>query len=165
MRLGHLTDCYLPVLNGVTTFVRVCKRACEQAGVETHVFTSGHTTYPDSEAHVWRAPGLPLGKTGYYGYLGYPPAMLAQARQMDVLHVHHPFMAARQGALAATPMLPGKPCHPSVSGSLSVHALIVRLAPPQAVGRLGACARWRRSSMGYHLIDHWKQSANFSTRT
>lgn len=98
MRLGHLTDCYLPVLNGVTTFVRVCKRACEQAGVETHVFTSGHTTYPDSEAHVWRAPGLPLGQTGYYGYLGYPPAMLAQARQMDVLHVHHPFMAARQGA-------------------------------------------------------------------
>ncbi len=98
MRLGHLTDCYLPVLNGVTTFVRVCKRACEQAGVETHVFTSGHTTYPDDEAHIWRAPGLPLGKTGYYGYPGYPPAMRAQARQMDVLHVHHPFMAARQGA-------------------------------------------------------------------
>ncbi len=98
MRLGHLTDCYLPVLNGVTTFVRVCKRACEQAGIETHIFTSGHTAYPDDEAHVWRAPGLPLGKSGYYGYPRYPRAMRAQARQMDVLHAHHPFMAARQGA-------------------------------------------------------------------
>ena len=98
MRLGHLTDCYLPVLNGVSVFVRTAKRAAEQAGVETHVFTSGHTAYADDEPHVWRAPGVPLGGTGYYAYGRYPRMMLAQARRMDVLHAHHPFLAARQGA-------------------------------------------------------------------
>jgi glycosyltransferase involved in cell wall biosynthesis len=98
MRLGHLTDCYLPVLNGITTFVRVCRRAGEQAGVETYVFTSGHLGYPDAEPRVLRAPGLPLGRTGYAAYWRYPPAMLAQARRLDVLHAHHPFMALGQGA-------------------------------------------------------------------
>ena len=65
MRLGHLTDCYLPILNGVSIFVRTAKHAAEQAGVEAHIFTSGHTGYADDEARVWRAPGVPLGGTGY----------------------------------------------------------------------------------------------------
>jgi glycosyltransferase involved in cell wall biosynthesis len=93
MLVGQLTDCYLPVLNGVTTFVRLFKRTLEAGGVETHVFTSGHTRYPDDEPNVLRSPGLPLGATGYYAALRHPARVWQAARRMDVFHAHHPFLA------------------------------------------------------------------------
>src|SRR5215207_3117777 len=93
MRVGQLTDCYLPVLNGVTTFVRLFKRSLEAHDVETHVFTTGHTRYPDAEPNVTRSPGLPLGRTGYYAALRYPARVWQQAQRMDLFHAHHPFLA------------------------------------------------------------------------
>lgn len=150
MRLGHLTDCYLPVLNGVTSFVRAAKRSFEQAGVETYVFTSGHTAYPDAEAHVLRAPGLPLGGTGYYAYAGYPPAMLAQARQMDVLHVHHPFLAARVGAAVRR-----RSGQPLIFTAHTRYDLYARYYAPFLPARLasGLMAAWlRRITRQFDLV-------------
>jgi 1,2-diacylglycerol 3-alpha-glucosyltransferase len=142
MRLGHFTDCYLPTLNGITTFVRVCKRACEQAGVETYVFTSGNTDYADDEPNVLRAPGLPLGATGYAAYLAYPPAMQAQARRMDVLHVHHPILAIRQGAA-----LRRHAGQPLVFTAHTRYDLYARYYAPFLPPRLGAglTAAWMRT--------------------
>jgi glycosyltransferase involved in cell wall biosynthesis len=94
VRLGQLTDCYLPVLNGVTSFVRLFKRTLSEAGAEPFIFTSGHLRHPDDEPNVIRSPGVPLGSTGYFAYLSYAPRAWALVNTMDVLHAHHPFMAA-----------------------------------------------------------------------
>ncbi len=93
MLVGQITDCYLPVINGVTTFVRLFKRTLAAAGADPYIFTSGHTRYPDDEPNVIRSPGLPLGATGYYAAPRHPARVWQAARRMDVLHAHHPFLA------------------------------------------------------------------------
>jgi glycosyltransferase involved in cell wall biosynthesis len=93
MRAGQFTDCYVPVLNGVTMFVRLFKRTLAAAGAEPYVFTTGHTRHPDDEPNVIRSPGFPLGPTGYYAALRYPARVVQLAQRMDVLHAHHPFLA------------------------------------------------------------------------
>ncbi|MCC6188843.1 MAG: glycosyltransferase [Anaerolineales bacterium] len=94
MRLGQLTDCYLPVINGVTSFVRLFKRTLAEMGAEPYVFTSGYPNYADDEPNVLRSPGVPMGSTGYYAYLNYSAHAWELVNTMDVLHVHHPLLAA-----------------------------------------------------------------------
>ena len=93
MRAAQITDCYLPVINGVTTFVRLFKRTLAAEGADPYIFTSGHTRYPDDEPNVIRSPGLPLGATGYYAAPRHPARVWQAARRMEVLHAHHPFLA------------------------------------------------------------------------
>jgi len=93
MKVGQITDCYLPVINGVTTFVRLFKRTLALTGADPYIFTSGHTRYADDEPNVIRSPGLPLGATGYYAAPRHPARVWQAARRMDVLHAHHPFLA------------------------------------------------------------------------
>ncbi len=98
MKIGMLTDVYIPVINGVTNSVALCKREMESAGHEVFVFTFGHLDYRDEEAHIFRSPALPLSDTGYHlGMLYSRPAREA-LRQMDILHAHHPFMSGRLAA-------------------------------------------------------------------
>jgi 1,2-diacylglycerol 3-alpha-glucosyltransferase len=95
MRVGQLTDCYLPVLNGVTNMVRTHKAQLERMGHQAPVFTAGHLDYPDEEPDVVRSPGLPLGDTGYCAAPGYSRRAQVRLATMDLLHAHHPFIAGR----------------------------------------------------------------------
>ncbi|HLF26579.1 MAG TPA: glycosyltransferase [Anaerolineae bacterium] len=96
MRAGQFTDSYLPILNGVSTFVHLFKQTLEKFGHEPTVFTFGYTDRV--EPGIVRSSGLPLGRTGYHVGLTYSQSAWALARTMDILHTHHPFAC---GTLAA----------------------------------------------------------------
>jgi glycosyltransferase involved in cell wall biosynthesis len=96
LRIGQLTDCYKPVINGVTHFVSLHKRVLESWGHEVYVFTLGNVDYPDDEPRVIRSPAVPLSDTGYHLSFRYSRHARQLAATMDVLHIHHPFLAGRQ---------------------------------------------------------------------
>jgi glycosyltransferase involved in cell wall biosynthesis len=98
MRAGQFTDSYLPILNGVSTFIQLFKRTLEKFGHAPYVFTFGYTDRVDPEANIIRSRGWPLGRTGYHFGLTYSGRAWSVAQTMDVLHAHHPFLG---GALAA----------------------------------------------------------------
>ncbi len=98
MRAGQFTDSYLPIVNGVSTFLQLFKRTLEQLGHDPHLFTFGYTERRDPEPHVVRSAGWPLGQTGYHVGMTYSRRAWAIAETMDVLHTHHPFLS---GSLAA----------------------------------------------------------------
>lgn len=95
MRIGMLTDAYKPVLNGVTNFIMLHKRALEALGHTVYVFTWGNTEAGDEADHVIRSPALPLSDTGYHINFLYSRAALRRLQTMDVLHVHHPFVSGQ----------------------------------------------------------------------
>jgi 1,2-diacylglycerol 3-alpha-glucosyltransferase len=97
MRIAQLTDCYLPVVNGVTNMVRAHKAQLERLGHQAPVFTTGHLDYPDEELDVVRSWGVRLGNTGYYAAPGYSRQAQIRLSTVDLLHAHHPFIA---GSLA-----------------------------------------------------------------
>ncbi len=95
MRVGQLTDCYVPVLNGVTNMVRTHKAQLERMGHQAPVFTAGHLGYADAESDVIRSRGIRLGDSGYYAAPGYSRQAQVQLATLDLLHAHHPFVAGR----------------------------------------------------------------------
>jgi hypothetical protein len=64
MRIGMITACYKPVVNGVTRMVSLYKAELENLGHEVTVFTLGRPDPNGEEPGVVRSAGLPL--TGGY---------------------------------------------------------------------------------------------------
>lgn len=120
LKIGLLSDTFLPVSNGVTHTVASLARIFVQQGHEPHIFTFAPTgelhIVPegllDDPPHFLRvppregdgdiagvpihyAPALPILETGYYFGVRYPLWMRGLLREMDVLHVHHPFISGR----------------------------------------------------------------------
>lgn len=97
MKIGMLTDCYRPVINGVTNCVAMCKREMELAGNQVFVFTFGHLDQPDEETGILRSPGIRVSDTGYYFGLEYSHQARRVLAEMDILHIHHPFTSGQAG--------------------------------------------------------------------
>ncbi len=95
MKIGMLTDCYRPVINGITHFICLCKREMEAAGHQVWIFTYGDQDSADAEQGVVRSPGIPLADSGYYFSLTYSRQAREKLSEMDVLHAHHPFFSGR----------------------------------------------------------------------
>ena len=120
LKIGLLTDTFLPVSNGVTHMVAALARLLAELGHEPHIFTFAPTSelrveperLLDDAPHFLRvpprddsphlsnvqihlAPALPLLETGYYFGVRYPIWMRNLLEEMDVLHVHHPFISGR----------------------------------------------------------------------
>ena len=93
MRIGMVTACYKPVINGVTQMVSLYKQVLEQMGHEVTVFTLGKPDPQGDEPGVVRSPGLPLGHTGYYLGIRYTREAQKRLLQMEVLHCHHLLMS------------------------------------------------------------------------
>lgn len=93
MRIGMVTACYKPVMNGVTRMVALYKECMEAAGHEVTVFTLGEPDPDGDEAGVVRTPGIALGDTGYYLSFRYTKEAQERLRQMDIVHCHHLFMS------------------------------------------------------------------------
>lgn len=91
MRIGMITVCYLPVINGVTRMVSLYQRHLADRGHEVTVFTLGTPLGAESSEDVVRSPGIPLGE-GYAIAPGLSRAARARLQQMDVVHCHHPLM-------------------------------------------------------------------------
>lgn len=96
MRVGQLTECYKPFINGVTNFVSLHKRVLESWGHRVFVFTLGYEDYEDEELRVIRSPAIPLSDTGYHVSFRFCRRARRKIRTLDVLHVHHPFVVGRQ---------------------------------------------------------------------
>ena len=92
MRIGLVTACYTPVVNGVVRMVALYKEYLEKAGHQVTVFTLGAKHPHGYEEGVIRSPALPLGKTGYHLSTRYSKAARESLRQMEILHCHHPVM-------------------------------------------------------------------------
>jgi len=141
VRAGQFTDSYLPIVNGVSTFIHVFTGALEKLGHEPHVFTFGRARHAHSAPRVIRSPGLPLGRSGYYVAPTYSRRAWSIARSMDVLHAHHPFVA---GPLAAR--LRRQLNKPLVFTNHTRYDYYARVYVPflpqrQAIGLLGAWMR------------------------
>ena len=120
LKIGLLTDAFLPLSNGVTHSVAALARLLLQSGHEPHIFTFAPASelkfspesLLDDPPHLLRvpprggeeaidgvpihyAPALPILETGYYFGVRYPMWMRSLLHEMDVLHVHHPFISGR----------------------------------------------------------------------
>jgi len=92
MRIGMVTACYKPVVNGVTRMVSLYKQHLEAAGHEVTIFTLGEPD-PEDEAGVVRSPGFMLGDYGYYISMRYTSEAQALLQEMEIIHCHHLFMS------------------------------------------------------------------------
>lgn len=93
MRIGMVTACYKPVMNGVTRMVALYKESMEAAGHDVTVFTLGEPDPDGDEPGVVRTPGIALGDTGYYLNFRYTREAQERLREMDIVHCHHLFMS------------------------------------------------------------------------
>lgn len=93
MRIGMVTACYKPVINGVTRMVALYKQQLESLGHEVTIFTLGEPDPAGEEPGVVRSPALPLGGDGYYISMRYTSAAQKLLSQMEIIHCHHLFMS------------------------------------------------------------------------
>ena len=100
MRVGLFTNNYLPFRGGVTTAVETLREGLEALGHRTWVFApAAQHPHPDPP-FVYRYPSIPAPT--YPGFsLPLPVSRrigpLAQALDLDVVHVHHPFLLGVTG--------------------------------------------------------------------
>lgn len=93
MKVGMVTGCYKPVINGVTRMVSLYKEKLEEAGDDVTVFTLGEPDPSGEDSNVIRSPAIPIGDTGYYFSFRYSKEAQERLRQMDMIHCHHLFMS------------------------------------------------------------------------
>ncbi len=93
MKIGMVTACYKPVINGVTRMVSLYKEELEARGHEVTVFTLGEPDPAGEDENVVRSPGISVGSEGYYAAMRYTTAAQKKLSQMDIIHCHHLFMS------------------------------------------------------------------------
>ncbi len=93
MRIGILTDLYLPHISGITIFVSMYRSALESFGHEAHIFTFGPRDFSEEDPFVHRTPGIRIGKSGFYFNPRHAPPNQKLLRSMDLLHTMHPFVS------------------------------------------------------------------------
>lgn len=92
MKIGMVTSCYKPVVNGVTHMVSLYKQELEALGHEVYVFTLGLPDPAGEDTNVIRSPAI-LVKDGYYLSTRYNREAQKLMYQMDILHCHHLIMS------------------------------------------------------------------------
>jgi glycosyltransferase involved in cell wall biosynthesis len=90
-----MVDSYKPYISGITNYVEINKQYLEKAGHEVFVFTFGDLEYQDNEPNIIRSPGVQLADTGFYLSMRYSRQAKALLQNMDIVHVHHPFLSGR----------------------------------------------------------------------
>ncbi len=92
MKIGMVTACYKPVLNGVTRMVSLYKQELEKLGHQVTIFTLGDPDPAGEEAGVVRSPAIPVG-SGYYFTMRYTREAQELLAEMEIIHCHHLFMS------------------------------------------------------------------------
>src|SRR5713101_4526716 len=100
MRVGLFTNNYLPFRGGVATAVETLRQGLEALGHRTWIFApAAHSPHADTP-YVFRYPSIPAPT--YPGFsLPLPVSRrlgrVARALELDVVHVHHPFLLGLTG--------------------------------------------------------------------
>ncbi len=97
MRIALITDVYKPVINGVVNHVSLLKKYYEQWGEQVWLFVPGSQDEEDDEPNVVRIPGIPIADTGYHLSFTIDQRSRELLKQMEVIHVHHPFISGSIG--------------------------------------------------------------------
>ncbi|MBS3908323.1 MAG: glycosyltransferase [Actinobacteria bacterium] len=101
MKIGIVTECYRPVINGVVFSILNFKDALESRGHEVFVFTPA-TGNENGERGLIACRSI--GHPAYPGYgltLPLTRSQRAVAATLDVIHVHHPFVMGRHALTMA----------------------------------------------------------------
>ncbi len=102
MRIALISDVYRPVVNGVVNHVALLKRYLEQWGEQVWLFVPGAPGgHGQDEPNVIRFPGIPILGTGYHIGAAVDARSRELLRQVDVIHVHHPFISGSIGLFFA----------------------------------------------------------------
>lgn len=93
MRIGLAADTYKPYISGVTIYIESLMKALRDRGHEVRLFTfSSKKTVDQSEDYVFYSPGFAL-KNGYSVGFGYQEQAVSAIRDIDIWHIHHPFLS------------------------------------------------------------------------
>jgi glycosyltransferase involved in cell wall biosynthesis len=100
MRVGLFTNNYLPFRGGVTTAVETLRRGLEALGHRAWVFAPAASQPQPDPPFVFRYPSVPAPT--YPGFALPVPVSrrlgrLARALELDIVHVHHPFLLGVTG--------------------------------------------------------------------
>lgn len=100
MRVGLFTNNYLPFRGGVATAVETLRQGLEALGHRTWVFAPAAQSPHADPPYVFRYPSIPAPT--YPGFsLPLPVSRrlgrVARALELDVVHVHHPFLLGLTG--------------------------------------------------------------------
>jgi glycosyltransferase involved in cell wall biosynthesis len=100
MRVGLFTNNYLPFRGGVTTAVETLRQGLEAFGHRVWIFAPAPQHPQPDPSFVFRYPSIPAPT--YPGFsLPLPVsrrlARVARALELDVVHVHHPFLLGPTG--------------------------------------------------------------------
>ncbi len=96
MRIGLFTDTYPPFINGVSTSIAMLKSALCKLGHEVYVVTVNpdNMSYDfDSDEHIIRLPGIPVGIYDYRLTGIYPLKAINKIKEwnLDIIHSHTEF--------------------------------------------------------------------------
>ncbi len=95
MKIGMMVDSYKPYVSGITNYIDINKRYLELQGHEVFIFTFGDMEFNGSEPRVVYNKGVPLADSGFYLSTRYSSAARKLLHNMDIVHVHHPFLSGR----------------------------------------------------------------------
>ncbi len=96
MRIGLFTDTYPPFINGVSTSIAMLEKALRKLGHEVYVVTVNpqNISYDfDSDEHIIKLPGIPIGIYDYRITGIYPIKAINKIKDwnLDIIHSHTEF--------------------------------------------------------------------------
>lgn len=104
MKIGIFTECYKPVLNGVVNSIVGFKTGLEKLGHEVYIFCPTYKNFKDDpkDKNIIHCPSVPLpGNSGYHYIYNFNKDILKIAKQMDIIHVQHPFIMGQHAVKAS----------------------------------------------------------------
>ena len=94
MKIGIFTECFEPVITGVVHSIDSTKKGVEELGHEVYLFAPNYGKKNLKIDRLYPCPNIPLGSTGYTWVYDFPNKYKDIAKDMDVIHTHHPFTMA-----------------------------------------------------------------------
>lgn len=112
IHVGHFTNAYQPVINGVVRSVSSFRQGLTELGHNVFIFAQGSSDYDDTEPFIFRYPTIELPVANHFP-LAIPISpfidRVLPILKLDVIHSHHPFLlgqtAVRKAAELNLPMV------------------------------------------------------------
>lgn len=104
MKIGFFTDSYRPYVSGVVRSIESFARELRRCGHEVYIFAPRYPSVDDDEVNVYRFPSFraPTYPDFYIGLpVPWPVKRYIRNWNLDVIHVHSPFLLGQLGAFFA----------------------------------------------------------------
>ena len=101
MHIGHFTNSYIPVVNGVVRSVSAFRKALTELGHNVFIFAQHQSNFEDQEPFIFRYPSLKLPMSvDIPAVIPVSPFIdrLIPPLKLNVIHTHHPFLLGQAAA-------------------------------------------------------------------